>query len=190
MNIVQLGSCVGNDDLTKIIGDSQPNLLVLVEPMSIHNEKIKNCYKHINNLKLENVAISINDDIDEISFYYHKNDGPMYEVASTKIEHITKHGYNQDGIIELKVKNISINNLFDSHNLTEIDILFIDTEVIDDLIIKSINFNKYNISEIYFENLHLSQPDIYNFLEQRGYSIEKKWGYMGWTSFAKKNKIK
>ena len=71
MNIVQLGSCVGNDDLTKIIGDSQPNLLVLVEPMSIHNEKIKNCYKHVNNLKLENVAISINDDIDEISFYYH-----------------------------------------------------------------------------------------------------------------------
>ena len=37
-----------------------------------------------------------------------------------------------------------------------------------------------------FENLHLTQDDIYSFLENKGYSIVKKWGYMGWTSFAKK----
>ena len=111
----------------------------------------------------------------------------MYEVASTNISHITKHGYNIDGIIELKVKCLRINNLFEKFNLKKIDILFIDTEGIDDLIIKDIDFNSFEINEIYFENLHLTQNDVYSFLENKGYTIVKNWGHMGWTSFAKKN---
>ena len=55
MNIVQLGACVGNDDLTKLIGESQPNILILVEPMSIHNEKITECYNNITNKHIENI---------------------------------------------------------------------------------------------------------------------------------------
>lgn len=187
MRIIQLGSCVGNDDLTKIIGSKQPELLVLVEPMSIHNEKILKCYEHITNKHLENIAISTNGNT-EISFYYHENDGPMYEVSSTNIDHILKHGYTSDNIKELKVKCLEINELFDKYNLLKIDILFIDTEGTDDLIIKSIDFEKYNIDEIYFENLHLTQDDIYDFLEKKGYSVIRKWGYKNWTSFAKKIK--
>jgi hypothetical protein len=88
---------------------------------------------------------------------------------------------------ELNVKCLSINNLFKKYNLVDIDILFIDTEGIDDLIIKSIDFDTFKIREIYFENLHLTQNDIYSFLENKGYSITKNWGVMGWTSVAKKN---
>lgn len=187
MNIIQLGSCIGNDDLTTMIGDKQPELLVLVEPMSIHNEKILKCYEHITNKHLENIAISISGD-SEISFFYHENDGPMYEVASTNIQHILKHGYNSNGIKELRVKCLTITELFQKYNLRKIDILFIDTEGIDDLIIKSIDFEKYDIDEIYFENLHLTQNDIYDFLEKKGYNVIKKWGYNNWSSFAKKIK--
>jgi len=187
MKIIQLGTCVGNDDLTKLIGENQPELLVLVEPMSIHNNKINECYKHIKNKFIENIAVSV-DDNQEMSFFYHENDGPMYEVASTNIKHITKHGYNVDGIKELKVKCMSINELFKKYDLKNINILFIDTEGIDDLIIKSIDFSFFQIDEIYFENLHLSDLDIYDFLEKKDYSVIKKWGHMGWTSFAKKNK--
>ena len=186
MKIVQLGVCVGNDDLTKLIGDNQPDLLVLVEPMTIHNDKIKKCYKWVNNLYLENIAISL-DDVKQMSFYYHKNDGQLYEVASNNINHILKHGYDFEGIKELTVNCLSINNLFKKYNLIEIDILFIDTEGIDDLIIQNINFDVFRINEIYFENLHLTQNNIYSFLENKGYSITKNWGTMGWTSIAKKN---
>jgi FkbM family methyltransferase len=185
MNIIQLGSCVGNDDLTNLIGESQPEILVLVEPMLIHNEKIIECYNKITNKHIENIAISVIDE-EDMSFFYHENDGPKYEVASTSINHITKHGYNTDGIKELKVKCLRINKLFEKFNLKKIDILFIDTEGTDDLIIKDIDFNSFEITEIYFENLHLTQDDIYSFLENKGYSVVKKWGYMGWTSFAKK----
>jgi hypothetical protein len=186
MKIVQLGVCVGNDDLTTLIGNNQPELLVLVEPMSIHNDKIKKCYEWVNNLNLENIAISL-DDSKEMSFYYHENDGPLYEVASNNINHILKHGYSMEGVKELNVNCLSINNLFKKYNLVDIDILFIDTEGIDDLIIKSIDFDTFKITEIYFENLHLTQNDIYSFLENKGYSITKNWGVMGWTSVAKKN---
>ena len=49
MNIIQLGTCVGNDDLTKLIGETQPDILILIEPMLIHNEKITECYRTIKN---------------------------------------------------------------------------------------------------------------------------------------------
>lgn len=187
MKIVQIGTCVANDDLTKIIENVNPELLVLVEPMSIHNDKIKECYAKQENLFLENIAITTNNQ-EEMIFYYHKNDGPMYEVSSTDIKHILKHGYDKNGIVELKVKCITINQLFEKYKLQKIDILFLDAEGLDDEIIKSIDFSKYDISKIYFENLHLKDDKIYKFLEKLGYKVTKKMGHNDWSSLAEKKK--
>ena len=184
MKIVQLGVCVGNDDLTNLIGETQPEILILIEPMEIHNNKINECYGWVKNKFIENIAITT-DDKEEMSFYYHQNDGPLYEVASNNKSHILKHGYNVEGIKELIVKTSTINNLLSNYHLENLDILFIDTEGLDDLIIKSIDFNKFNITEIYFENLHLTQHDIYEFLENKGYEVTKSWGLNGWSSVAK-----
>jgi hypothetical protein len=93
MKIVQIGTCVANDDITEIISNNELDLLVLVEPMEIHNNKILDCYKHIKNVHLENIAITDGDE-SEISFFYHKNDGPMYEVASLEKNHILNNFKN------------------------------------------------------------------------------------------------
>jgi len=185
MKIVQIGTCVGNDDLTNIVQHNQPSILILVEPMNIHNDKRDECYSGINNLYLENIAITTTND-DETSFYYHKNDGPMYEVASNNVNHILKHGYSLDGVIEIKVKCLTINQLFEKYNLSDIDILFIDAEGLDDKIIKSIDFDKFSIDKIYFENLHLQDKKIYNFLAELNYKITHSTGFMGWSSLAEK----
>jgi FkbM family methyltransferase len=193
MKIIQIGTCVGNDDLTKIIEshkhdllNGQPDLLVLVEPMNIHNDKILECYNSIQNKHLENLAVSEKSDGD-ISFFYHLDDAPNYEVSSNNFNHVAKHYFNsKDKIVEIKVKCININDLFDKYNLTDIDILFIDAEGFDDMIIKTIDFNKFKIREIYFENLHLTQFDIYFYLESLGYTITPRVGLNGWTSLAKK----
>ena len=58
MNIVQIGACIGSDDLTSLIGDSQPDLLVLVEPMVLHNQKLLECYSWVENKEIENSAIT------------------------------------------------------------------------------------------------------------------------------------
>lgn len=187
MKIVQIGTCVANDDLTKIIENINPEVLVLVEPMSIHNKKINECYSRIDNLFIENVAITTNNQ-EEMIFYYHKNDGPMYEVSSIDVNHILKHGYDKNGIVELKVKCVTISQLFEKYSLKKIDILFLDAEGLDDEIIKSIDFLIYDISKIYFENLHLKDDKIYKYLEKSGYKVTKKMGHNDWSSLAEKKK--
>ena len=196
MILVQIGTCRADDNVFEFVNSGiKIDKLILVEPMKIHNEKIIDSYKNIKNVFLENVAITT-DGKNEISFYYHENDGPYYEVASTEINHILKHGYTIDKVIEIKVKSININQLFEKHNLKDIDFLVIDSEGLDDSIIKTINFEKYNISEIYFEYLHLKNNDVYEFLEKMGYDIIRDLGKnhpnvkfsIGWSSLAiKKN---
>lgn len=184
MNIVQIGACIGSDDLTSLIGNSQPELLVLVEPMVLHNQKLLECYSHVEHKEIENSAITVGDQENTI-LYYHVDDGPLYEVTNVTIPHITKHGYDIQGIRELSVKSLTINKLFEKYRLSHIDILFMDTEGTDDVLIKSIDFERFHIDQIFFENIHLTQPDIYEFLESKGYEIIRHWGYEGWTSVAK-----
>ncbi len=186
MNIIQIGTCVGNDDLTEILNGVNPDLLVLVEPMKIHNDKIIGCYGHLTNFHLENIAIVADENSKEISFFYHKNDGPKYEVATTDVNHILKHGYKSDGIVELKVPCLTLNNLFKKYELKKIDTLFIDAEGLDDSLLKSIDFNYFEIPEIVFENLHIKDPSIYEYLTNLGYEITRRMGFMGWSSRAKK----
>ena len=42
MIIVQVGTNAGNDDVSRILNNQQPDLLILIEPMNVHNEKIGN----------------------------------------------------------------------------------------------------------------------------------------------------
>lgn len=187
MKIVQIGTCVGGDDVTEIVQKNETDFILLIEPMSMHNEKIMECYKDFKNIHLENIAITDSNEEKEISFFYHINDGPKYEVASMDKNHILKHGYGHDGIVELKIPCMTLNDLFDKYNLKDIDILFIDTEGMDDRLIKSIDFKKYNITKLFFENLHIKDQNIYAILKSLGYEITPNIGYMGWSSLASKN---
>lgn len=188
MIIIQIGANRGNDDLTKIINDNEPDLLLLVEPLKVHNENLEKNYSWVKNLYIENIAIS---DItnDEIDFYYHLDDGPGYEVASIYPEHIYERHLHlsKDRIEKISVKTMIINDLFEKYNLTNIDILFIDAEGNDDTIIKSIDFSKFNIKYIYFENLHIKDNNIYDFLKHMNYSILTHTGTNNWCSLATKN---
>jgi hypothetical protein len=154
--------------------------------MNLHNDSLKNHYRWVKNVFIENSVI--NDDENDVTFYYHLDDGPGYEVASIEKEHIyQKHTHlSPDRVSSLTVKSLNINTLFDNYNLKEIDILFIDAEGNDDTIIKSINFDKFLIKNLYFENLHIKDNNIYNFLIEKGYIITEKTGHNNWTSLAKK----
>jgi FkbM family methyltransferase len=187
MNIIQIGANRGNDDLSEIIGGNQPNNLILVEPMSLHNEFLLNHYNWVNNLSVENLVIDVESNKD-VEFFYHLDDGPNYEVASLSKEHIyVRHTQlSPDRITSLMLKTITINDLFIKHNLTDIDILFIDAEGHDDTIIRSIDFNQFNVNKIYFENLHLKDESIFEFLINLGYQITEKTGTYGWCSLAEK----
>lgn len=187
MKVVQIGANRGSDDLTQIINGTQPEILILVEPLEIHNEQLKKGYEWVENLHIVNVVIS-NTDEEELEFFYHLDDGPGFEVASLDRKHIyERHTHMlEDRITSIKVKNTNINKLLKKHEISQLDILFIDAEGADDEIIKSIDFDEYNIKKIYFENLHIKDNNIYNFLKEKGYKITEKTGTNNWTSLAEK----
>jgi hypothetical protein len=177
MNVIQIGVNRGSDHLTSIINNKDVDCLILVEPLDVHNEHIIKCYGDYKNYFLENIAISPTDDQDELQFYYHINDHPLFEVSSVNKQHILKHGYarygvlDEEGIRTVTVKCLTLNNLFKKYNLKDIDILYIDAEGLDDVLIHSIDFEKYNINKIYFENIHINRDSMSSFLEAKGYTI-------------------
>jgi FkbM family methyltransferase len=180
MIVVQVGANRGYDELTHLIKNINIDKLILIEPLSKFNDSLKKCYSDINNLFIENVAIT--DDINKTTdyFYLHEKMDDNMEQASLLKTHIDKvfdHSEykidknHEDQIIKLPVNCTTINNIFNKHNLKNIDILFIDAEGFDDKIIKSIDFFNFNIKKIYYENMHIDFEDMSNFLKTNGYTV-------------------
>ena len=185
MNIFQIGTCKGNDDVTELVRQCDPELIVLVEPNSFHNEDILKCYEGVGGVHLENIVITNNEFQDKAYFYYHEKDGPLYEVASLDLYHILKHGYSRGGIKANEIPAMTARQLFDKYNCSDIDILFVDAEGFDDAIVRSIDLSKYNINKIYYENLHL-KTDLNQYLSINGYEVTIGVGYNQWSNMAVK----
>lgn len=181
MNIIQIGTNKANDNLTAIVKNidvSRISLLLLVEPFVIHNPSIEYCYKDYKNiLAIENIIISPNIEHNNTEkIYYHEEDfnylntGELASLNSRHTLNIRSH-YDESGMKYSEIETLNINELFDKYQLTKIDILYIDTEGCDDKIIYSINFNKYNINQIYYEHLHINKYDLREFLIAKNYKI-------------------
>lgn len=180
MNIIQIGTNKANDNLAALVHTyniNDINLLLLVEPFAIHNETIKSCYaKYSGRLKIENIVISDRED-ETIQLWYHPDDlrhsnaGELASLNKQHSTHIRSH-YSIDDVTYLSCSNYTINKLFDKYNISTIDLLYIDTEGFDDKIIYSIDFTKYTIKTIYYENLHIDKETLRNYLKTQNYSIE------------------
>jgi FkbM family methyltransferase len=194
MIVVQIGANRGNDDFTEIIKNKYIEKLILVEPLDIHNEKLNECYKHITNKHIENIIITDDENINKSKIYFHKLDGIEYgnnfELASLNKQHslnIRSH-YNENDLIEKELKSLTLNKLFEKYDLFKIDLLFIDTEGYDEKILKSIDFNRFDIEEIYYENLHCDINSLRTFLEKKNYKVTPHVLLYGWSDKAEKNK--
>ena len=191
MIAVQIGANRGNDEFTSLIKSEHVDTLILVEPLSVHNSSLINCYSNIDNKFIENVIITDKENSEEV-IYFHKLDGleygNNYELASLNKQHSLniRNSYEEKELIALKLPNLTINNLLDKYNLQNIDLLFIDTEGYDSKIIMSIDFTKFNIREIYYENLHVNAYELRTFLKEKNYAIHESVLTYGWNDRAVK----
>lgn len=180
MVVVQIGANRGNDELTSIIQGVDLNKLILIEPFEKFNQSLLECYNNIDNLFIENVAITDNKEKEFETFYLHEKMDQNVEQASmlkshiekvfNKPEYVVDKTYDEQ-VIELKIKCSTINDIFNKYNLQSIDILFIDAEGFDDKIIKSIDFEKFNVDKIYYENMHINNDELSLFLKNKNYNV-------------------
>jgi len=187
----QTGRTAKDDDMyTTVSGlETSPDLLLLVEPNPVHIKTIESRYKALSNLdfdnvRIENIAISTNDE-KEVNFYYHPDDTPFFEVASLDPDHICKHrDFKAHELEVIKVPTMTVASLFDKYEIKEVDLLIMDTEGMDDTILKTIDFSKYKIKRLLFENCHLKDAGIHAYLKTQGFHlVDPNHGEMGWNSF-------
>lgn len=155
--LIQIGCCVGDEYIFKLIHEKKIDTCIFIDANISSLEKCKENQedffrdKNVDfNVKFEyvNCAIS-NSKLDEIELNIPTGD--KYSAHSSVFSDFLKE---KNGFDTVKVKNFSINDIFENYGLTLIDYLFIDAEGCDKEIISSINWNKYNILNIKFEFTH------------------------------------
>jgi FkbM family methyltransferase len=184
MKIIQIGANSGKDHVFDFIKDKyeQLTLAVLIEPIPfIISDLEKQYHEFKDKIYIENIAISHEDNLENMVLYYLKDSN--YEVTSFSKEHVIIHRPPDSNfsIEEMEVPCLTVNQILEKYNLSDLDYLYIDTEGLDVYIISSINFEKYDIKNIIFEATHTDGAfrigENYNqtilYLQQLGYEISQ-----------------
>ena len=135
-SLIQIGANDGvtHDHLHDVIKKFRLQSLLL-EPIKEPFLNLSNNYSSFENVRLENSALSINN---EILFLYRVNSEYFYKygtlptgITSFYKQHLIKHGIKEKHIIQEKVNQISFDELLNKHNINSFDLLAIDTEGYD-----------------------------------------------------------
>ena len=159
-NLLQIGANDGErfDELNYFIKKYKIKS-VLVEPINKYFYELKKNYSNYEFVKIENSAISVNN---EISYLFAVNDKDIniYDehvkgINSFEIQHLIKHGVKKNHIEKKKINTLSVQDLIKKYNINELDLLYVDTEGYDGKIvyefIKSTKLNPI----IIFEYIHI-----------------------------------
>ncbi len=159
-HLIQIGANDGVrfDVLNNHIKDNKTKS-ILIEPIKKNFEELKNNYKNCDFVHFENIAISVNS---EINFLYKVNekflnlyDNHVPGITSFNKNHLIKHGVKKKHISKEKVSSTSIGEILKKYNLEDLDLLFIDAEGYDGKIV--LDFLKLDASKpiIIFEYIHI-----------------------------------
>lgn len=179
-SLIQIGANdgVSHDHLHSIIKKHRLESLLL-EPIECYFLELKKNYLNFPNVKIENSALSVNNDI---SFLYKVN--PEYSkiygtlssgVSSFDKNHLIKHGIKAKHIVKEKVNQISFDQLLSKYNFNNFDLLLIDTEgydcnIVSDFFIKIKTVRPFVVFEwSHIKNVELN--DTLNLLIKNNYSF-------------------
>ena len=171
-SLIQIGANDGvtHDHLHDVIKKFRLQSLLL-EPIKEPFLNLTNNYSNFENVRLENSALSINN---EILFLYRVNSEYFYKygtlptgITSFYKQHLIKHGIKEKHIIREKVKQISFDELLKKHYISSFELLVIDTEgydcnIINDFFLKIKNIRPF----IVFEWSHIKQNELQETLDK------------------------
>jgi FkbM family methyltransferase len=152
---VQIGSNIGNDDFQRdieLLEDS--SLIVLVEPNHLLLDELKKNYSNLaekHKVVICDKAISTKASTEKLYLYHESGHSSLIKRRS----HITPVG-------EMDVELITFSDLCKVYNISEIELLQIDTEGLDYEIVNSIDFDEIKINALIFEVWSYLEDDLNN----------------------------
>jgi len=180
--MVQIGTNDGADEFNALCRGLRASKIILVEPNTILNPFIIHNYSDIDNVFIENVAIT---DVNKGTVLLYLPTQLVDEEKTKKdIRYATGHfslfvpkeWYGEVTTIgkAIECPSMTFEELCKKYNITDIEFLQIDTEGYDATILKSIDFTKHNIKTIKYESTNNWQTEsIVPFLESKGYVLTK-----------------
>ena len=132
---------------------------VLVEPINKYFNELKKNYSNYEFVKVENSAISVNNEISYLFMVNDKNinryDEHVKGISSFEIQHLIKHGVKKNHIEKKKINSLSIQDLIKKYNIRELDLLYVDTEGYDGKIVYEFIKSTKLKPIIIFEYIHI-----------------------------------
>tara|TARA_B100001142_G_scaffold232370_1_gene230654 strand:+ start:2705 stop:3457 length:753 start_codon:yes stop_codon:yes gene_type:complete len=180
-SIIQIGANDGIrfDVLNNFIKKYSPFVLFL-EPIKSNFDDLKKNYSNQDNLIFENLAISVNNQINQL--YKVKDDKLKYYdehvigITSFNKDHLIKHGIKKNHIIKVDVLSISLKDLIKKHSIKSLDLMMIDTEGYDGHIVIDFLKNIEIRPIIIFEYIHINNillRDTLDLLKVKNYFFFK-----------------
>ena len=161
--LVVLGAHIGvhiKGDIEKL----SPEKVLLVEPVPHNVAAIKKHLIHLDNVIIEQVAISNKNEIKDFYFVKEKSIHKLKKhwssgIGSFNKQHILDHKSKRFKVEEEDIEKVSINtvrfkDIVKKYQIKQINKLLIDVEGSEYEIINDIDFNSLNIKEILFEYKH------------------------------------
>lgn len=165
--IIQIGAGIGNDHVSKFNGPK--NDLILIEANPLH---IKALGEHYSQAHVMQCAIVPSYDFGKkIVMYYSVDDAPEYQVTSTSLEHVLKHGYSIESIRVFQTPTMTLDQLLSTVD-KHVDYLFIDIEGLDEHVLIDTDLSKHSIDKIQVEMLHIENKQrLLDHMEKQGFRL-------------------
>lgn len=178
-NIIQLGANKGEDHVLEFIKDYDYDKLLLVEAHPTCMRLLTKNYMRFNNVFYECAAI-VGDNVDTVDLYYKPNTN--LEVSSIFHNHNPLRSQTH-----VTIPAMTFDHLCNLHDFNDVTHLFIDIEKADEIVINSIDLNKYPLELIVWEDAHTRMnalhPTLLDKLRQNGFAImsdgQNKIAYKG-----------
>ena len=158
---------------------------LFVEPVPYAFVRLQKNYG--SNPKFKFAQSAINAEKTQRTFYYvsekakaalGKELPPWYDqLGSFDKEHILKHldGKLEPYIVSAELNCMPLQDIFDEHQVTHLDLVHIDTEGFDFEVLKQLDLSRYQPTAVLYEHKHLNLGDqtaAQNLLKAAGYEIK------------------
>jgi len=157
INLVQLGANAGDDHVSDFIRDykDQIQTAVLVEPIEEVANQCRKFYKDRGdwNVLVHTCAVSDVDGTAELTYI------PGHTRLSS-LEPGMHIDFMNPATTTMNVTTMTMDSLLKEYNLTKVDVLFIDTEGVDENILTCYDYEKYQTGFIVWEWNHSQRRNI------------------------------